>query len=67
MHMTYRRFIVGTKERPTVFLMSNGDISENAEDAQLFETADDAKFEIQRCDEPECFQLYGVEMRIVGV
>lgn len=67
MHVTYRRFIVGTKERPTVFLTPGGNVAENAEGAQLFETADDAKSEIQKCDEPELFQLYGVEVRVVGV
>ncbi len=67
MDIKYHRFLIGTKERPTVFLMKSGDVSEDAEDAQLFETIDDANSEIQKCDEPEHFKLYGVEVIVKGV
>ena len=67
MDMKYRRFVVGTKERPTVFLMESGEVSEDAEDAQLFETIEDANEEIQKCDEPELFKLYGVEISVLGI
>lgn len=67
MDINYRRFVVGTKERPTVFLMESGEVSEDAEDAQLFETMKAANSEVQKCDEPELFKLYGVKISIQGI
>ena len=45
MDIKYRRFAIGTKERPTVFLMKSGEVSEDAEDAQLFETIEEVNNE----------------------
>lgn len=67
MDIKYHRFVVGTKERPTVFLMESGEVSEDAADAQLFETIEDANFEIQKCGEPELFKLYSVEICVEGI
>lgn len=67
MDIRYRRFAIGTKERPTVFLMKSGEVSEDAEDAQLFDAIEDANAEIQKCDEPELFKLYGVEISVQGI
>ena len=67
MDIKYRRFAIGTKELPTVFLMKSGEVSEDAEDAQLFETIEEANAEIQKCDEPELFKLYDVEISVQGI
>ncbi len=67
MDMKYRRFAIGTKERPAMFLMKSGNVSEDAEDAQLFETIEDANSEIQKWDEPELFKLYSVEISVQGI
>lgn len=67
MDVHFRRFIVGTKERPTVVFMDNGGVSEDVEDAQLFETIEDANIEIKNCDEPELFKVYSVMITVEGV
>ena len=67
MDIKYRRFAIGTKERPTVFLMKSGEVSEDAEDDQLFETIEEASAAIQKCDEPELFKLYDVEISVQGI
>lgn len=67
MDIKYRRFAIGTKERPTVFLMQSGEVSDDAKDAQLFETIEEANAEIQKCDEPELFKLYDVEISVQGI
>ena len=50
-----------------MFLMKSGEVSEDAEDAQLFETIEEANAEIQKCDEPELFKLYDVEISVQGI
>ena len=67
MTVSYRRFVIGTKERPTVFLTSGGEVSDHAEDARLFEILEDANAEIQNCDEPELFKVYGVSINVCGL
>lgn len=67
MDIKYRRFVIGTKERPTMFLMKSGEVTENVECAELFEAIEDAKSEIQKCDEPEVFKLYDVEISVQGL
>lgn len=67
MNMKYRRFLIGTKERPTVFMMRGGEVSEDAEDAQLFGSIEAANAEINKCDEPELFKIYSVEITVQGL
>lgn len=67
MDITFKRFVVGTKERPTVFLTQSGEVSECPEDAHMFESIKKAEEEITHCDEPEIFKLYDVDVSINGV
>lgn len=67
MNVSYYRYLVGTKERPTVFMTNSGELSEHAEDASLFETIEDANAEIKNCDEPESFKIYSTVVSICGI
>lgn len=67
MYAKYKNFVIGTKERPTVFLMKGGEGTENIEDAQLFHSIEDGEAERKNCDEPEMFKLFDVDIIINGV
>lgn len=67
MDVSYFRYVIGTKERPTVFMMRGGEVSECVEDAHLFETFEGANAEIKNCDEPELFKVYRVTVTVCSV
>lgn len=62
MTVEYKRYIVGTKERPTLFLMRGGELSEDLEDAYTMMTRTEAEEEIAHCDEAENFQVFEVKI-----
>lgn len=67
MKIILNRYMVGTKERPTVFMMRGGDLSEDCEDAELFESRDDAELEIEKCDQPQSFKIYDVRVEVLDI
>lgn len=67
MTVILNRFMVGTKERPTMFMMRGGELSENPECAMLLESRVDAELEIERCDQPQSFKIYDVRVEILDI
>lgn len=63
MNIKFGRYLIGTIERPTMFIMSTGELSDNPEDAEIFDSLDNAEIEIQRCD-AELYKVYDVEVRV---
>ena len=64
MNIKFRRYLIGTIERPTMFIMPIGELSDNPEDAEIFDSVDNAEMEIQKCDEPKLYKVYDVEVRV---
>lgn len=67
MNLKFRRYLIGTIERPTMFIMPTGELSDNPEDAEIFDSVDNAEMEIQKCDEPELYKVYNVEVRVLDI
>lgn len=67
MNIKFRRYLIGTIERPTMFIMSTGELSDNPEDAEIFDSVDTAETEIQKCDEPNLYRVYDIEVNVLDV
>ena len=67
MNAKFYKYAIGTRIRPTKFLTSDGELSEKAEDAALFDTYSDADKEIKNCDEPDAFTPYITEISICSI
>jgi len=67
MNVKYEKFVVGTAKRPTLFLIKSGELVEDVEDAELFDTFDEACVEIEKCDNPKLFVVYTANINVVGV
>lgn len=58
MECGFNIYIVGTKNRPTEFLTPSGEPTGFLQDAMYHMDRKDAEREIEKCDEPELFQIY---------
>lgn len=58
MTQSFHVFVVGSKDRPTVFLMRSGECSDSVQDAMYHMDHADAEREIAKCDEPDLFRVY---------
>lgn len=67
MDVKCHRFIVGTKERPTAFLMYGGEMTDSIEDAELYKEMTNAECEIETCDEPDKLTIYHADVIVHGV
>lgn len=67
MNVQFTRYLIGTIERPTMFIMSGGELSDNPEDAEIFDSLDIAEIEIQKCDEPNLYRVYDIEVNVLDV
>lgn len=66
MNIKFRRYLIGTIERPTMFIMPTGELSDDPEDAEIFDSLDNAEIEIQRCD-AELYKVYHVEVSVLDI
>lgn len=58
----YTRFVIGTKDRPTMFLTEDADVSASVEEAKLFSNSADPYEEIRQLDDHDSYQLYFAEV-----
>lgn len=58
MKSEFNIYIVGTKSRPTEFLTPSGEATPFLQEAMYHLEREDAEEEIQKCDEPDQFQVY---------
>lgn len=57
MFVISKRYIVATKARPIEFHRGSGEMTKDFEDALLYDSKEDANYEIKTMDGPELFEV----------